>query len=146
MIAAPPSAYRGEQIHEMNLKAALCRLNPGFHFDLGANLDIWHPKINRWQGVYHQGRHVAAMSRGPLPEFNLYREEPLDDGSGMGRGELLEIGWRTTCEQIVRQWLPGVTWTSVSRELGIEYKKFVGSPEELHIPDSLVEPIFDTLG
>ena len=146
MIAAPSSAYRGDQLHELALQGALRRLSPGFHFDLGANLNIWHPKINRWQGVYHSGRHIAAMGRGVLPEFNLYREEPLDDGSGLGRGELLEIGWRTTCEQVARKWIPGVTWAEISKELGVDYKMFIGDPSELHIPESQIEPLFDTVG
>jgi hypothetical protein len=146
MLAAPASAYRGDQLHELTLKQALQRLSPLFTFDHGSNLDIWHPKRNRWQGVYHNGRHVAAMGRGSLPEFNLYREEPLDDGSGYGRGELLEIGWRTTCEQIARQWLSSVTWAKLARELGVDYKMFVGSPTELHIPDRAVEDVFNTLG
>lgn len=149
MLAAPKSAYRGEQLHELTVKKALQHLCPSIHFDMGGCLDIWHPKINRWQGVFHAGRHVGSMGRGWLPEFNLYREEMIADGirdGEMGRGELLEIGWRHTLEKLVRKQIPGVTWFALCQQLNVDYRRFEGDVSELNISEKEVEPIHGTLG
>jgi hypothetical protein len=148
LIGVPKDTYRGNQLHEFTVKLALQKLCPDIHFDLGASLDLWHPKINRWQGVFCRGRHIGAMGRGSLPEFNLYREELIADGINdgqMGRGELLEIGWRTTLQNVVKAKV-GVTWDALCRELNVEYLKFTGDPMELAIPDKKVDEIHRSLG
>jgi hypothetical protein len=144
MLSMPASALRGQQLHELTLVKALQRLDPSIHVDMGAALNIWHPKINRWQGVFRAGKHIGAMSRGFLPEYNLYREV-INDGVP-DRAELLEVGWRTTIENIARYRLPGLSAYEICRELGVDYKKFTGDPNELSIPDKDVEPIYNTLG
>ena len=145
MLAAPENAYRGDQLHEDALKKALQRLDPDISFDMGSSLEIWHPKINRWQGVHRLGRHIAGMGRGMLPEFNLYREE--EDALGVKiRGELLEVGWRTTVELIGKKRIPGLSPQAICLALGRDYKKFVGDPSELHIPEHKVDLIHSTLG
>lgn len=122
----------GATMPEHRLKEVLKDLNSGMHFDLGGAHNLNHPRIGEWQGVFHQGRHLTAMSRGVLPEFNVYAVRDNEDGIKV-RGEILRIGWRTTLEKIVRQNVPGITWDSLCAKLNIDYKKFVGSPIELEV-------------
>jgi hypothetical protein len=66
----------GRFIPEVKLKAALTGLNPGFHFDVGGNLDMPHPQMATRQGVYFNGQHICSMDRGNLPEYKIWMLEP----------------------------------------------------------------------
>ena len=62
----------GRMIQESTLKRALKTLHPGFHFDVGGNLDMDHPYIGQRQGVYFNGRHICSMDRGSIPEAKVW--------------------------------------------------------------------------
>lgn len=62
----------GKSLDESAVKTELRRLCPGIHFDLAAAIGQIHPFINDRQGVYYEGRHIAAMDRGIIPEFKLW--------------------------------------------------------------------------
>lgn len=66
----------GRFVPEAKLKAALKSLNPGFHFDVGGNLDMPHPQMSIRQGVYFNGQHVCSMDRGNIPEYKVWMLEP----------------------------------------------------------------------
>jgi hypothetical protein len=126
----------GNALHESVVKKALQELNPGFHFDMGAALNLWHPRITEWQGVFVDGRHVSTLQRGTCPEFTIYkvREQPDPQGRMVKvRGEVLFIGWRNTLERIVRERVNGVTWESLCGKLDIDRKVFTGDPRELEV-------------
>jgi hypothetical protein len=63
-------------IPEVRLKKVLKELNPGFHFDVGGLLDIEHPQMEKRQGVYFHGQHIASMDRGNLPEAKVWYCQP----------------------------------------------------------------------
>jgi hypothetical protein len=66
----------GRFIPEAKLKAALLSLNPGFHFDVGGNLDMPHPQMEKRQGVWFNGNHICSMDRGNIPEYKIWMLEP----------------------------------------------------------------------
>lgn len=125
-------SYRGHQISEVELKQVLRGLNKDIHFDMGAALNLTHPRIGEWQGVFLNGRHLTSMGRGMLPEFNIYRTRKAPNGD-VHRAMLLEIGWRHTLESLVRQRVPGVTWDALCIALGVDRKEFQGDPRELEV-------------
>jgi hypothetical protein len=120
----------GTTLSEQKLKQVLTELNPEIHFDMGAALNLTHPRIDEWQGVFWKGRHVTSMSRGVLPEFDMYQLVRRANGEHE-RGRIEMIGWRNTLESIVRQNIPGVTWESLCPKLGVDRKKFTGNPMDL---------------
>jgi len=126
----------GKSIHEIELKRVLQELNPGIHFDMGGNLNLHHPKIEKWQGIFYNGQHLSSMQRGTVPEFNVYKqiEEVQPDGTKLkGRGEVMFIGWRTTLENMVHKKIPGVTWDALCAKLKVDRKVFTGDPRELEV-------------
>lgn len=67
----------GRMIGEQTIKDMLTNLHPGFHFDVGGNLDIPHPMMEKRQGVYFYGRHICSMDRGStIPEAKVWACEP----------------------------------------------------------------------
>jgi len=66
----------GRFIPEQRLKTALQSLNPGFHFDVGGNLEYPHPQMEKRQGVWFNGNHICSMDRGNLPEYKIWMLEP----------------------------------------------------------------------
>lgn len=68
-----PINMLGQAFSEITLKAALWRLNPDFHFDLGGNLNIWHPYQGGKQGVYWRGTHLCSMDRGNIPQAPIWQ-------------------------------------------------------------------------
>lgn len=66
----------GRYLPEAKLKAALTGLNPGFHFDVGGNLDMPHPMMEHRQGVYFINHHICSMDRGNIPEYKIWMLEP----------------------------------------------------------------------
>ena len=117
--------YFGEMKHESELKAGLRRIEPDVHFDLGAALNIWHPRIDEWQGIFIRGRHVGTMDRGLIPEFTIFE---LIDGLPE---KVLRVGWRDTLQGLTKRGVPGFTWDRFCREFGIDYRKFRGDSAEL---------------
>jgi hypothetical protein len=126
----------GHSLQDTELKKVLQELNPGIHFDMGANLNLYHPKIEQWQGIFFNGTHASSMQRGTIPEFNIYRQvdERQKDGTTVKkRGECLFIGWRTTLENLVSKRIPGVTWEALCAKLRVDRKLFTGDPRELEV-------------
>ena len=125
---------RGETMDVIHFQRTLQGLNPDIHFDLGANLGLYHPKIERWLGVYHAGRHVTSMDRGPsIPEYNIYQLVEQGPKMPKARGECKEIGWRTTLEKLVRKNIPGLTWPRICLAFAIDYKHYKGQAAELEV-------------
>jgi len=115
----------GETMHEDRLKDGLKSLNPDIHFDMGGNLDIYHPRIDDWQGVFVNGRHICSMGRGTLPEYDVWH---LDNEGE--RTHILQIGWRSTMQAMVNK-VDNITWDNLCFVFGIEYKKFNGHEIDL---------------
>jgi hypothetical protein len=116
----------GQPIDEHTFKAGLQAIAPGFHFDMGAALNLYHPRMAEWQGVFYNGEHITSMARGVLPEFNIY---------GVNRygtvTHLIRPGWRHTMKDIVGAGIPGVTWEALCLKFGVEYKHYrAGSTKE----------------
>lgn len=66
----------GRYIQDTTIKQALLSCNPGFHFDVGGNLDIDHPMIGTRQGVWFNGNHICSMDRGNVPEAKVWQARP----------------------------------------------------------------------
>lgn len=62
----------GRFIPEARLKKVLKDLHPGFHFDVGGNLDLPHPQMGHRQGVWFNGQHICSMDRGNIPEAKVW--------------------------------------------------------------------------
>jgi len=124
--------YFGNMIHETVLKRGLKELCPDVHFDMAAALNIWHPRIDEWQGIYVNGRHVGSMDRGSIPEFTIY------ELIGGLPDKALRIGWRDMLHQLTKRHVDGFTWPNFCRVFGVEYKQFVGKDSELHTDDARV--------
>lgn len=71
MVAIPQSML-GTTLNELILKSVLIRLNPGIHFDVGGNLNIWHPWQEGKQGVWFRGKHLCSMDRGQIPQAPIW--------------------------------------------------------------------------
>ncbi len=67
-----PTSWLGRTLDDALIKRGLMQLDPGFHFDVGGNLNIWHPYQSERQGVWHLGKHLCSMDRGIVPEFPLW--------------------------------------------------------------------------
>lgn len=139
----------GLKFDEVLLKQTLQALNPSLHFDMGAALNLYHPKrgpedfsglddadvrdvVKGWQGVFLNGKHLTSMDRGEIPEYNVYRLVTLPSGF-KEPGEVLRIGWRTTLENLVRARVPGVTWDALRLALGVDRKELIGPQKELMV-------------
>jgi hypothetical protein len=116
----------GQYFLEEQIKAGLLRLCPDLHFDMGGNLGLYHPRIEEWQGVFHLGRHICSMSRGVIPEYDVWALDKFNQKS-----HVLRIGWRTTFEHMTRKEVPGVTWDALQREFRIDRKRYLGNVLEL---------------
>ena len=110
----------GEMMHESKLKRGLMALNPDVHFDLGAAHNIYHPRIEEWQGIFLRGRHLGTMDRGLIPEFTIY--EMID---GLPE-KVLRVGWRDTLHGLTQRGVPEFNWIAFCHEFGIEYRVFLG--------------------
>lgn len=66
----------GRFMSETKLKEALVALNPGFHFDIGGNLEMPHPMMEKRQGVWFHGNHICSMDRGNIPEYKVWMLAP----------------------------------------------------------------------
>ena len=119
----------GQSIHESKIKAGLQAINPMFSFDVGGNLGIHHPKMGRFQGVFLNGQHLCSMSRGMVPEFNVWKQLQHPDGT-LYRSHVIMVGWRTTFERLKRKRV--VTWNQLQAQFGVEYKNFTGSIVDLY--------------
>ena len=124
----------GQSIDEVTLKKGLMELNPGIHFDVGGNLDLIHPMRDIRQGVWYNGRHMAPMDRGMIPEFKVWacREQKYFDEAGtlqkrMIRTHILRIGWQHTFDRLIRRGIPGVTRESLSKKFNLPIKFYLGS-------------------
>lgn len=130
----------GTPIAEARFKAGLRNLNPDIHFDLADRHNLYHPNIERWQGVWLRGQHLSSMDRGMLPEVDFWllderKNKPL---------RLWRISWRTTLEAISKHRVPGLDWRNFSKEFGIEQKDRLSlffSPEVTKDEDEVKNPI-----
>lgn len=108
-------------IYESDFKKGIQELNPEIHFDMAAGLNIHQPRHDDFQGVFYRGNHIGAMGRGQIPEWNRYATVTEPDGT-VRRSHVVQVGWRTTFDRLVKKNIPGVTWESLSRKFGFEYK------------------------
>ena len=89
----------GRRIHEVDIKRGLRELDAGFNFDMGANLNIVHPMMNVRQGVFYNGKHIAPMDRGMVPEHNV---TVRDHSRPQNRNDMVwRVGWRNLFERII---------------------------------------------
>jgi len=114
----------GETMSEKKLKDGLLKLQPALQFDPGARLDKWHPNIERWQGIYHNLRHVGSMSRGIIPEFNVWGVAK-DRAGNKVKSHIHLIGWRWTMLALVDRGVPGITWDSLINVFKLDRKKII---------------------
>lgn len=70
----------GRSIDSSVIEQGLRELNPDIHFDMGADLGMWHPRIDSRQGVFYRGNHICSMDRGMVPEFKIWtvKEEVVE--------------------------------------------------------------------
>ena len=109
----------GHMISDVDLMKGLKSLSPCVHFDMGGNLNLHHPRIDEWQGVFYNGLHICSMSRGLVPEYDVW----YMDKSGE-RTHIKQIGWRGTFEILVRKRLPGINWDALCAKFGIDKKHY----------------------
>lgn len=69
---AIPQNLLGRALSEFTIKRALVSLNPGFNFDWGGRLDIWHPYRDTKQGVFFEARHICSLDRGNIPQAPIW--------------------------------------------------------------------------
>jgi hypothetical protein len=62
----------GQSLDSETIKKGLRELCSDLHFDMGTNLNHWHPMQDTRQGVFHNGRHICSMDRGMCPEFKVW--------------------------------------------------------------------------
>ncbi len=127
-------ATMGQSMDVTSLKRGLREINPSLHFDMGDKLNLYHPKIDMWQGIFAHGKHIGSMDRGPqIPEYTLYDLRKVWDPAIMEvvlkKSEAKRIGWRATLEVLVNR--GHVTWEQLSAKFNIERKMFVGDISEL---------------
>ena len=122
----------GRQLDEVWVKRGLQELQPLLSFDVGGNLNIYHPRMGEFQGVFYNGKHLTSLSRGTIPEYNVYALEKHPDGTS-SRGRIISIGWRTTFEKLVRRKIPGISWDNLCRKFSVEKKHFRGHASELEV-------------
>jgi hypothetical protein len=65
----------GQSLDSETIKKGLKELCSDLHFDMGTNLNHWHPMQDTRQGVFHNGRHICSMDRGMCPEFKVWDVE-----------------------------------------------------------------------
>jgi hypothetical protein len=116
----------GFYLNEADIKKGLQEINPDIHFDMGGNLNLYHPSIERWQGVFHNGRHICSMDRGVIPEYDCW---------GMNKHgqkvKIMRIGWRSTFHLLVKKRVPNVTWDALCLKFKVDYKHFKGNAFEM---------------
>ncbi len=62
----------GKTISSVEIERGLQELNPGLHFDVATKQNVVHPLQGELQGVFFDGKHIGTMSRGMVPEFDVY--------------------------------------------------------------------------
>ena len=123
----------GQCLQEYTLKKGLVELNSGIHFDVGGNLNLVHPMMDIRQGVWHNGRHIATMDRGEIPEFKVWacQEQRYFDDDGnlrtrMARTHIIRVGWQHLFDRLVRRGIPGITRESLSKKFNLPVKYYIG--------------------
>jgi len=108
----------GRMISSFDIEKGLKELNPGLHFDMGGKINLSHPRIDEWQGVFYNGRHICSMSREAVPEFDVWWMHKITGE----RMYIKQIGWRGTFEILVRKRIPGINWDSLRAKFGVDRK------------------------
>lgn len=111
----------GHTLHEQTIKAGLVKLNSGIHFDMGANLNKYHPRIDDWQGIYYCGQHLTTMDRGVIPEYSIWAMDKFGQ-----KTHIMRLGWRTTLFKLARKNIRGLDWANFCRVFTIDYKAHRG--------------------
>jgi len=93
-----PTNMLGQAFDEITLKAAMIRLNSQVHFDLGGNLNIWHPYQDGKQGIFFRGRHVCSMDRGIIPQAPIWSTKT----EGM-RAQAKDMTWAELTDPMTMQ-------------------------------------------
>ena len=123
----------GASLDITTLQRGLREIDPDIHFDVGGNLNLTHPRLSEWCGVFCRGQHITSMDRGPtIPEYNVYAVKTAANGEKT-RSHAVRVGWRTTLEKLVRSPKCRATWPALCAKFGIEYKHFMGHAAELEV-------------
>jgi len=67
-----PTNLLGQSLSEFAIMRAMQACNPDIHFDVGSNLNFWHPYLGGKQGVWFRERHLGTMDRGTIPMVPLW--------------------------------------------------------------------------
>ncbi len=84
VIGATQPVQGGFSLDSSVIVSKLQELDPGFHADLGSRLGVWHPNMDRWQGLFYMQKHICSLDRGASPQWpewttvNDVVEVPLD--------------------------------------------------------------------
>ena len=124
----------GKRLDNRRIKNGLRKLNADIHFDVGGKTNKFHPSIDKMEGVFHKGKHITSLERGPsVPEFNVMQgmtvgEEPFYQKVWVPRN----VGWRHTFKRLVDSNIPGITWDTLCAEFAVERKYFMGMPSGIY--------------
>lgn len=122
----------GHQLHEVDIKRGLRELDAGFNFDMGANLNIVHPMMNVRQGVFYNGRHIAPMDRGMVPEHNI---TVRDNSRPSNRNDIVwRVGWRNLFERTIGRGI--LTRQQISGKFSLPVTFFTDRKRFFHISNS----------
>jgi hypothetical protein len=117
----------GHCLDETTFKNALQACNPDLHFDVASRQGWSHLRQSQWQGVWLGEKHITAMGRGQLPEFDIWASR------GPNRLFILQIGWRDTVQRMIAKNVPGVSWEKLCSLLSVPRLYFTGAKESLDI-------------
>jgi hypothetical protein len=87
----------GHSIHEGVIKKGLRELNADIHFDMGTNLNQWHPLQGTRQGVFYKGTHICSMDREMVPEYKVWNvdEQVVQCSLGEADDERVTVSYST---------------------------------------------------
>jgi hypothetical protein len=128
----------GFGISEHAIKKGLKELNSNIHFDMGGKLNLLHPNMAIWQGVFYNGAHLTSMDRDtnmPIPEYKTWTTKRIykDHEWITVRDRLVRIGWRDTFENLIRYRVPGITRDSLAAKFNVPIKFFTGEKSVIEV-------------
>jgi hypothetical protein len=119
----------GHTLTEHELKTGIRELNPDMHFDLGGRLNLDHPSMNIWQGVWYGKKHITTMDRDtvtPIPEYEVWtlksEWDPATKTIAKVRDSIVRWGWRNLFADLDRARIPGVSLLSLCNKFKVSVK------------------------